>query len=553
MSKALVKIVCAALIILNSQYNYCQEDEFEATKRLFSKEFFQRHLNFLGSDLFEGRAPGTLGGNLSAKYLALEFAKLRIKPIGENNTYYQNIPFHSSKPQLSSQLKILYKEEEINFRLNDDFLFYQTGEPAFIPNSTPLVFVGYGIVAPEFDYNDYQNVDVEGKIVVYLDGEPASVDQSYFGGDNPTIYSSPEAKHRIALSRGAKGSILIPNTMLNPGYNWIQQVRKFSFPNLSLAFTSSTSFDIILNPDIADILFMETNYSLKDIFIMGGQHKMESFPLSIKLSFKGYFRQDDFISPNIAGMIDGIDPYYKDSYVLVTAHYDHLGIGPAVQGDSIYNGVFDNAAGVAALLEIARVISENNLMFRRSIIFLLTTGEESGLLGSYYYTQNPIVPLYKTVANINIDGIASFDNFKSIVGIGEEYSSLSSILKEIADERNLNVIPIPKQFISFGAYTKSDQHSFARSGIPSLLILDGNNYVNISPKQGLDKLINYSVNIYHSPFDDLQQTINYAAAFQHMEIILATLQKISNQESEPEWFSGTPYINARLISKAEKK
>lgn len=553
MSTLTTKIFCLIILLTKCGFSFAQEKEYETTQRLFRKEIFQRHLSFLGSDLFEGRAPGTLGGNLTAKYLALEFDKLKLKPLGSNGTYYQNIPFHSSKPLLSSQLKIHYQEEEINFRLNEDFLLYQTGEPTFIPNSIPLVFVGYGIFAPEFDYNDYQDVDVEGKIVVFLEGEPPSLDQSYFDGNNPTVYSTAEAKQRIALSRGAKGSILIPNIISATQFNWSEYVRFFSFPNLSLASTSSTSFDIIMNPDVADILFMESGHFLKDVFQMHTQYRMVSFPLNVQLSFKGSFKQDDFLSPNIIGMIEGTEPQYKDSYVLVSAHYDHLGIGPAVKGDSIYNGVFDNAAGVAALLEIARVITQNSFRNKRSIIFLLTTAEESGLLGSYYYTQNPLVPLYKTVANINIDGIASFDNFKSVVGVGEEYSSLSSTLKEAAEERNLKVVPIPEQFIGFGSYTKSDQHSFAKSGIPSLLILEGIDYVNIDRSEGLKRTLNYSTNIYHTPFDDLQQPINYGAALQHMEILLAMINKISNSIKEPEWFSGTPFINARLISKAEKR
>lgn len=553
MVKYVTKIFFLSFLLIGSVCSFGQSKKYEETQRLFSKELFQRHLNFLGSDLFEGRAPGTLGGNLAAKYLALEFDKLRLKPLGSNGTYYQNIPFHSSKPLFSSQLKIYHGGEEISFRLNEDFLLYQTGEPTFIPNSIPLLFVGYGIVAPEFDYNDYQDVEVEGKIVVFLEGEPQSLEESYFDGDNPTVYSTPEAKQRIALSRGAKGTILIPNIYLNPHFDWQVHVRSFSFPNLSLVSTSSSSFDIIMNPDVADILFMESGHSLKDVFQMHAKHKVESFPLNVQLSFKGSFKQDDFLSPNIIGMIEGTDPLLKDRYVIVSAHYDHLGIGPAVKGDSIYNGVFDNSAGVAALIEIARVSTQNSFGNKRSIIFLLTTAEESGLLGSYYYTQNPSVPLYKTVANINIDGIASFDNFNSIIGIGEEYSSLSLFLKEIAMERNLKIISIPEQFIGFGSFTKSDQHSFAKGGIPSLMILEGVDYVNISKSQGIEKMLNYSKNIYHSPFDDLQQSINYEAARQHMEILLAAIFKISNSINEPEWFSGTPYINARLISRAEKR
>lgn len=532
---------------------FSQDRYIEERQYLFNKEIFKRHINYLGSDLFEGRAPGTLGGNLSAAYLAHEFAKISLKPLGGSGTYYQNIPLHSSRPLLSSKLNIHYLEEVISFRLNEDFLLFQTGEPVFIPNSIPLVFVGYGIVAPEFDYNDYQDFDVSGKIVVFLDGEPISSDSTYFDGENPTIYSIPAAKHRIALSRGAKGSILIPNVKADKVFSWDEQVLHFSFPNLSLASTVSSSFDMMMNPDVADILFTGSKYTLNDIFDLHFKSKIESFILNTQLSFKGSFMQSDFISPNIIGMIEGSDSKLRDSYVLVSAHYDHLGTGTTVNGDSIYNGVSDNAVGVSAVLEIARVFSQNKTSLKRSLIILLTTAEESGLLGSYYYTQNPSVPLYKTIANINIDGIASFDNFSSIIAIGKEFSELSNFIKDIAAERNLRITEIPPEFKSFNAFSKSDQYSFAKAGIPSMMITEGPDYLNIDKEEGLQKLIDYASNIYHSPFDDLSQDINYDAVVQHIEILYSMIEKLANTEKEPEWFSGVPFINARLISKVEKR
>ena len=539
------------LIICNNII--CQETKIEATRSLFSQELFKRQLNFLGSDLFEGRAPGTVGGYLAAKYLAIEFDKLKLKPIGSEATYYQNIPLHSSKPLITSQLKIYYEEEEIQSRLYEDFVLYQSGEPIYIPASTELVFVGYGIIAPEFDYNDYQNIDVEGKIVVFLDGEPNSTDETYFAGKNNTIYSTHEAKRRIALSRGAKGTILIPNIKFDRYFNWQELVRVYSFPNISLISSPSSSFDIIMNPESADVLFIDSGYSLDDIFEMHKKFTMRNFQLKVRLSFQGSFKQDDFISPNIIGLLEGNDPLLKDSYVIVSAHYDHLGIGPAVKCDSIYNGVFDNAEGVAAILEIARIITQYNIYHKRSIIFLLTTGEESGLLGSRYYVQNPIVPLYKTIADINVDGLASFDTFKSIIGVGKEFSSLSEILKDIALERNLTIDSIPDFFSDHNTFHKSDQYSFAKAGVPSILLLEGTHYENLSKEEGISKLIEYSKNIYHTPFDDLNQQINYLAVAQHIEIIIAMIERICNSTNEPKWLSGTPFINTRLISKAQKK
>ena len=363
--------------------------------KLINKDLFQRHLNFLGSDLFEGRAPGTLGGNLAAKYLALEFDKLKLRPIGDNNSYYQNIPFHSSKPSQGCELNIHSGNSTNTLKINSDFLLYQSAETIFFPRPVEMVFAGYGITAPEFNYDDYKDINVENKIVVMLEGEPVSFDPSYFDGDMPTIFSLPEAKQRIALSKGAKGTITLPLQRNDFNKYWESQVRAFAFENLSLASSPSTSLDILFNPNKSDLLFNGTAFSIDSIYALHQQHGIKSFPLKTQIKFKGEFFQRDFISHNIVGMLEGSDAKLKDEFIIVSAHYDHLGIGPAINGDSIYNGVFDNAAGVAALLETARMFWEKTYVNKRSIIFLLTTAEEKGLLGSYFYTLNPLAPLYK--------------------------------------------------------------------------------------------------------------------------------------------------------------
>ena len=519
----------------------------------FNKAEFARHLNFLGSDLFEGRGTGTPGGNLAAKYLALEFDKIELKPIGSNNTYYQYIPMHGSKPLPSSRFVLFSNEGDTELKLDNDYLLYQSGEQTLIPYPIQLVFVGYGIIAPEFDYNDYQSVDVEGKIVVFIDGEPNSKDKNFFDGENPTVYSSPEAKQRIAISRGAKGSILIPNPVENKYFSWDKTVKDFAFENVTLAYSVSSNFNSVINPQTAPKLFKDSQYSMHDIFEMHSANNMKSFPLQTKISFKGSFVDRDFIAPNIIGMIEGKDPELKDTYLIVSAHYDHLGIGPAVKGDSIYNGVFDNAAGVSAVLEIAKTFSKLENKPRRSIIFLLLTGEEKGLLGSKYYVDNPVVPLYKTVADINIDGVASFDKFKSIVGIGSEYSTIHDFLENTAKRFNLKVVPIPSHFIQVESFSKSDQFSFAAAGIPSVLVAEGPDYVNLGKEEGLKKMIEYATKYYHTPFDDLNLPINYDAVIEHLQVLFSLIYDISNSDVKPEWNKGTPYINVRLRSIAEQK
>ena len=535
--------------VLFSQENRNYTPKFETA----SIERVKTHLEYLGSDLFKGRGTGTTGGNLAAKYLAGEFSKYNLIPMGNNGTYYQYIPIHGSTPLRNTKLILENNTTADTLELSKDYLIIKSGQDLITNSPLEMVFVGYGIIANEYDYNDYQSVNVEGKIAVMFEGEPISSDTNYFNAQFETIYSNLEAKQRIALSRGAKGCIFIVNPQKQTEDYWNELQRTYSFENLSLAYSVSGSLSIIISAKKASLLFNNNNFSYLEVLQNHEKRKTICFPLTTKFYFKGEFRRRDFLAPNIVGMIKGNDPDCNDKYIIVSAHYDHLGIGYPVRGDSIYNGVFDNATGTAALLEIAKTFSEAVNNFRYSIIFLLVTGEEAGLLGSSYYTNHPIVPLYKTIANINIDGIASFDRFKSISGIGAELSSLKNTLLQTADSCNLKIDVIPDIFMKTEAFRNSDQISFALAGVPSILIMEGLNYENLSFKEGLTKFINYSANIYHSPFDDLSQPINYNAFIQHISVIAKFITLLDNSQKEPEWNTGIPFNIERLRTKAEKR
>jgi hypothetical protein len=536
-------------LILNAQLN---SPNFDKARNSINEGNFKRHLNYLGNDLFEGRGTGTIGGNLSAKYLALEYDRIGLQPIGRENTFYQYVPIHGSRPLSGSKLEV-HSDRIISLELNKDYVLNKVGDQTFIPNPIDVVFAGYGIIAPEYDYNDYYDFDVEGKIVAVLEGEPFSENENYFNGVFPTIYSSSDSKERIALSRGARGIILIPNLFEEPNFSWEKVKQLFSFEKLSLAYSVTSQLSLILNPINCDIIFSATDYSYDDILQMHKENRIQSFPLNIKMNFKGEFKRRDFLAPNIIGMIKGTDKKLADSYLIISAHYDHLGIGSSINQDSIYNGVFDNAAGVSALLEIAEAFTKLTVKPKRSIIFMLLTGEEMGLLGSKYYVDHPIVPLYKTIANINIDGVASFDEFNSVVGFGTEYSTLENFLINSASQENLNVTDVPSIFMKSESFRMSDQITFASVGIPSILVMDGIDYKNLTKEEGLEKFIYFSDNIYHTPFDDLTQLLNYDAAVQHIKLLFRLSFNIADSIEEPEWNSGSPFINARLRTIAEKK
>lgn len=523
-----------------------------AAKSQTPENSVSRRMRYLASDLFEGRAPGTLGGSLSAKFIAAELYENGLIPIGEEGTYYQYVPMHESSPRESCELSVFFGEKRVEMKLLSDYVLYKSGERTLIPEPANLVFAGYGISAPEYDYNDYFNLNVEGKVVVMLAGEPRSNDPNFFQGDLPTLHRSPESKHRTALARGAVGTIIIPNPYEFDYLDWSEIVREFSHEDVTLVYSPSGKFSALFDPFSANALFEGSENEVTDIFQMHEENRIVSFPLETKLTFYGDFKKKDFLARNVVGMIEGSDPDLRNEYVLLSAHYDHLGIGYPIRGDSIYNGAMDNAIGVAALLEIAERFAGSAVKPKRSIVFLFTTGEEKGLLGSEFYVDRPLVPLHKTIANVNIDGLSVFDRFKSVVGIGAELSELGDILETVAEENGLRTTGIPEEFMSLEAFQKSDQYSFARAGIPSIMIYEGLDYENLNREEALEKFKEYTER-YHTPFDDLSQDINYEAVDQHVDLIFNFCLKLSNLDRAPKWNPGAIYESQRLRTEAENR
>jgi len=551
------KNMLAALILVEMVLFECpiasQEQICQEALSQISADSIKKHLVYLASDELAGRGTGTPGGEKAARYLSNQFRKYNLKPVGDNRTYFQKIPMHGSLSLNESKLQLLTPTRAEDFVLKRDYLLYKTGAQTFIPQPVPLVFVGYGIIAPEFDYNDYQYQNVAGKIVVFLSGEPPSSDPAYFNGADPTVYSYPEAKQRIAISRGAKGSILIPTPRAERGRTWRYWVDTFEFEDVTLAYSVISNLSLIMNPNAAEKLFIGADYTLRQLFEMEKTNLIRSFRLNTKLSFKGKFNEREFFASNVVGLLAGAQRKPNDRYLLISAHYDHLGVGRPVAGDSIYNGVQDNAIGVAGLLEIARVFSIQSQQPKRSVLFLLTTGEEKGLLGSTYYVDHPIFPLYKTIANINIDGLALFDTFNDIIGVGAELSTLETLLKKVSAELNLTVSPIPSPFLDDESFARSDQISFAKAGIPSILIAEGLDFRHYSTEAALKQMLDWAEKVYHTPFDDLDQPMNLVAAQQHCQVIFSFCCQLANSSFTPEWVAGTPFVNARLQSIAEKK
>jgi len=542
-----MKIYLIVLFFFLSHTAYIAQICSSEKKCKIDKDKIRKHLEILGSDLFEGRGTGTKGGALAANYIATEFKKIELKPVGEDSTYFQNVPLHGTTVLDNSKLIFFSSLDTLQLSLREDYILANSGEQTIIPSAIGLVFVGFGIIAPEYDHNDYLEKDVTGKIVVMLNGEPESNSNGFFRGDEPTIYSYPDVKHRIAIGRGAAGTIIIPQIRLDDEKAWHHLVNEYSFEDVKLPYTASENFSIILNPNIA-----------KQLFVSGKIHPNSVLNCNLfstsgcTLEFEGEFFQRDFKAQNVVGVIEA-KKNINNEFVIISAHYDHLGIGPTINNDKIYNGVLDNAIGVSTLLEVARVLQKNQENLKRSILFIATTGEEKGLLGSSYYVDHPIVPLYKTVANINIDGAAYLDDFNSVIGIGAELSDLEKYLENTANKSQVKVSEIPKEFYSYEAFNRSDQIAFAKAGIPSLLLLDAPDYANLRYDEAINKIINYDSKIYHTPFDDLSTNINYGATAKHAEIIALLIYNIATSKDKINWEKNVPYNYIRLQTLAEKR
>jgi hypothetical protein len=517
-----------------------------------SAEQLRLHTTVLGSDALQGRAPGTLGGSRAAGYIARQLQKLGVRPVGDDG-YFQMVPLQGATVSASSRLQLWRFGSATQLELGSDYLLLTTGAQTLIPRPVPMVFVGYGIVAPELDYNDYQDVDVRGKVVLYLAGEPRSNDPDYFAGDQPTVYSAMETKQRIALSRGAVGSILLPRQDDSTGSGWQTLVRELAFEQLSLAYSVPHHLNLILHPRWVEELFADSLYDLSEILQMEQDLTLRCFHLPVSLTFEGRFSTRTLLAPNVVGVVEGSHRRQRSTYVLLTAHYDHLGIGPPVAGDRIYNGVVDNAIGVAGLLEMVRVAGLPELRPNRSLMLLFTTAEESGSLGAQYFLDHPPVPLSQIVAAINVDGLAHRSTFDDAIGIGTELSDLGRSLSVAAAAVGLQVSQPPAEIWSRESFARSDLATLAEAGLPSIMINEGFSWHGYTREEAVLLSLDWMTNRYHSPTDDLEQPLSWQAARQHCGLILATTLEVADSLRSPQWRPGVPYAYQRLLSLASER
>lgn len=494
-------------------------------------------MRFLADDAVEGRKPGTRGFELAALYMQTQLEALGMQPAGENNTYRQEVPLRRWQVrEKNSSLTVISDDSEPMLVYGSQFILNPNPDHPTSDVSAPVVFVGYGVSAPELGYDDYANIDVKGKIVAYVNGAPSS-----FPSNQRAYYSS--SKPEIAAAHGAVGVMAfnLPSDLRNrietaaprarQGiYRWLDKRGKpqRTFPTL----TGSAS----LSDSTARLLFAKAGTSFSDAIAAALKNRPQAFPLNISVKMRTFTDAvEDVAGQNVVAVLPGSDPVLKDEYIVYVAHLDHLGIGRLVNGDSIYNGAHDNASGVAINLETARLFASLPKAPRRSIIFVGVTGEEMGLLGSDYFASNPTVPKDKIVANFCLDMPFFFHPLLDIVPYGSEHSSLKKETELAASFLGIKISPdpIPEQTV----FMRSDHFSFVRQGIPAIYIKSGSQTGN--PKLDGTKLnLDWRATIYHSPQDDINQPFDFNAAAKHVQLQFLIGYLTAQANSRPAWNKG---------------
>ena len=333
---------------------------------------------------------------------------------------------------------------------------------------------------------------------------------------------------------------------------WTGRQRSYAFEHITPAAGVPRHLSLILHPSVVPALFSEALFDFGAVVEMDRTHTMRSFHLPTQLSFTGDFDTRSFLAPNVVGVVNGSDPRLRKTFVVVTAHYDHLGIGPEMEGDSIYNGVVDNALGVAGGLEIARAFMTFKRAPKRSLLFLFTTAEEAGNLGSTYFLDHTGIPLPDLVANVNIDGLAFLERFGDVVGIGGELSDLGKMLERTAADKGLSVTPAKEIMWAHEAFARSDQAAFAEAGVPSILISEGFHWSDSPVAEAAHRMWLWFETRYHTPHDDLDQPLDFAASRQHCDLVFAFILAVADHREPPQWVPGSSFAYQRLLSVAEQ-
>ncbi|HEV8062018.1 MAG TPA: M28 family peptidase [Gemmataceae bacterium] len=508
-----------------------------------SAERMKATVAFLSSDRLEGRGPGTRGEILATEYIAAGFKEAGLEPLGQRGTYYQPVPLMRVVTSPKSTLQAMKGETTLlNIPCEEGFSGTSQTQTPLEEFDAEAVFVGHGITAPEFAWDDYQDFDVKGKVVVLFTNEPPSTDPKFFGGTALTYYGRWTFKFEEAARRGAKACFII-HTNATAGYPFAV-VRPLDGAQLKREpGQPALAFAGWLTQEAGEKLLNLSGHTVDEALKAADTKGFKPYSLGCNLKGNITTRVEKIVSNNVVGIAPGSDPTLKSEAVVFTAHWDHLGVGRAVLGDAIYNGAADNATGCALLIELARAWCAQSPKPKRSAIFLAVTAEEKGLLGSKYYTRNPLVPLGKTALNLNFDMILPIGVMESIVVNGSERTTVWPAVKAAAAKNGLEIEP--DQRAHLGVFYRSDHFSMAQAGVPAFSVAEGTK-IKDKPKDFATKVMKeFNDKAYHTPQDEMKPEWDFAGFVVLARFALDVARDIANADRLPTWNAGDEFLPAR--------
>jgi len=496
------------------------------------------HLKYLADDLLEGRAPATRGGELAARYIAAQFEALGLAPGAADGSYYQPVTLVGLMPRPAMRWGGAGTPGSLRYL--DDFVAWSERPSAAVSAKGEVVFVGYGIRAPEWKWDDYKDVDLRGKLLLMLVNDPGMQDSTIFQGRTLTYYGRWTYKLEEAGRRGAMGAILI-HTTESATYPWDVVRGSWSVEQFMLDGARGTGLECAgwVTEQAARAVLRDARLDFDSLVRSAARRSFRPVRTGIQAEISIASKLRRVPSSNVVARVSGENPVLRSQVVLVTAHYDHKGIGPPVNGDSIYNGAEDNASGVAAMLGLAQALMHDPAPRKRSVLFIATTAEESGLLGSQAYVEKPLAPLSGTAAVVNVDVANVRGATRDIAVLGGDRSTLGTLFKDAAARESLTATGDPDP--TRGSFFRSDHFPFARAGVPAISVESGVEFVGRPVGWGEQQSRMYNEQRYHEPTDEYRSDFRYEGMVQEVRVVLQLIRALASDSSLPKWLPGSEF------------
>jgi Zn-dependent M28 family amino/carboxypeptidase len=524
------------------------KDRLQPALDVITPDGLLAHIKVLASDEFEGRAPGSKGEDLSVEYITDQFKKIGLKPGNPDGTYTQEVPLAGIKSE--PRMSFVIGDKAMDLKYPDDFVASSARlQPEIKIEKSDLVFVGYGVVAPEYGWDDYKNVDVRGKTLLMLIGDPpvpdpkdpSKLDDKIFKGKAMTYYGRWTYKYEIAATKGAAAAIIIHETE-PAAYPWQVVRSSWSKENFELD-NANKNMDAVsarswITLDVAKKLFADSGQDFGALKKSAITKDFRPAVLNAKANIAIAQQIRSFKSHNVIGKLEGSDSKLRDEYIIYTAHWDHLGRHPELQGDQIFNGAIDNASGVASVIELAAAFRKTNPPPKRSVLFMATTAEEAGLLGAKYYAEHPLYPLEKTLADINLDSMNVWGKARDIEDLSLGFSTLDDLLAAAAKRQGRSAIPDSRP--DKGKIYRADNFEFSKVGLPSLYIGKGEHLLS-RPETAPLRSDEFDSTDYHQVTDEVHPDWDLSGAVQDVQLLFEVGYQVANGAKFPEWKSGSEF------------